>query len=341
MKKIRNLEPQEIEVRIAGCNHGGVELLLYKDARCDMSILDETFGPLGWQRKHSRDNRNCIVSVYDENSQQWISKEDVGDFSSDMEKEKTVASDSFKRACVNWGIGRELYTAPSIFIKKEFLSTYKTDESDKVSCFDKFCVKNIEYKGKQILSVTVANKNNGYTETFEGDGVMIPEPKKRGRKKTEPVEEISSVEESVIEEAPFVEEPIFEEESPIVADVEEVLVEEESPIVADVEEVLVEEESPIVADIEEVLAEGTIVEEFEEDEEDLPIPKATKTEIPDEEVILFGNCLGMTYGEAKVTPKFKNFLKWVQKNPEKKYDREEQNIQFAKLKIIAERESVA
>ena len=103
MQKFRLLRADEIEVRISQCNQYGVGLLLYKDARCDQNILDETVGPMNWQRHHTRDNANCVVSVWDESKQQWISKEDTGT-ESFTEREKGLASDSFKRACFNWGM---------------------------------------------------------------------------------------------------------------------------------------------------------------------------------------------------------------------------------------------
>lgn len=113
---VRKLRADEIEVRVGSVMKGAATLLLYKDARCDMNILDESVGVMGWKREHSRDNANCTVSIWDAEKQQWISKEDTGT-ESQTEREKGLASDSFKRACVNWGIGRELYTAPRIKIK--------------------------------------------------------------------------------------------------------------------------------------------------------------------------------------------------------------------------------
>ena len=114
----RKLRADEIEVRVASVMKGAATLLLYKDARCDMNILDETVGVMGWKREHTRDNANCTVSIWDSKKEQWISKEDTGT-ESQTEREKGLASDSFKRACVNWGIGRELYTAPRIKIQCE------------------------------------------------------------------------------------------------------------------------------------------------------------------------------------------------------------------------------
>ena len=114
---IRLLKASEIECRVATISAKGLSLLLYKDARVDQRILDEAFGPMNWQREHTiiGDRLYCTVSIWDEAKEQWIKKQDVGT-ESYTEKEKGQASDSFKRACFNVGIGRELYTAPKIFI---------------------------------------------------------------------------------------------------------------------------------------------------------------------------------------------------------------------------------
>ena len=100
MNKFRELRADEIDCRVAMVKENGCSLLLYKDARCDMNILDETVGEMNWQRQHGRDNANCIVSIWDNEKNQWISKEDTGT-ESYTEKEKGLASDSFKRACFN------------------------------------------------------------------------------------------------------------------------------------------------------------------------------------------------------------------------------------------------
>lgn len=118
--KFRPLEADEVECRVGTVskNGKGLSLLLYKNARVDMDVLDETVGAMRWKREHSRDNRNCTVSIYDSDLGEWVSKEDTGT-ESNTEAEKGLASDSFKRACVNWGIGRELYTAPFIWVRPE------------------------------------------------------------------------------------------------------------------------------------------------------------------------------------------------------------------------------
>lgn len=157
--KFRKLKADEIECRIGQIKEGGLSLLLYKDARCDMNLLDEVVGPMNWRRDHTRDNQNCIVSIYDEDKCEWVSKEDVGT-KSNTEEEKGLASDSFKRACVNWGIGRELYTAPFIWIKKEDCNI--SNFGGKLKCFDTFKVVKLNYKENgDIDGLAIKNEKTG------------------------------------------------------------------------------------------------------------------------------------------------------------------------------------
>lgn len=120
--KFRKLRADEIDIRVGKCilteKWQGVTLLLYKDARVDMNMLDEAVGAMNWQRRHTRENANCTVGIYDTDKKEWIWKEDTGS-ESFAEAEKGLASDSFKRACTNWGIGRELYSAKNILVKCE------------------------------------------------------------------------------------------------------------------------------------------------------------------------------------------------------------------------------
>lgn len=158
MCMFRDLRADEIEVRVAQTNAYGVNLLLYKDARCDQNILDETVGEFGWQRTHTRDNANCIVSLWDAGKGQWISKEDTGT-ESNTEKEKGLASDSFKRACFNWGIGRELYTAPNIKIS-QYDCTIK-EYNGKHKCYDSFEIEAIRIEKKRIVGLAIRNTTTG------------------------------------------------------------------------------------------------------------------------------------------------------------------------------------
>ena len=124
--EFRTLKAEEIDCRISQIDKTWCTLLLYKDARVDQNILDETVGCMNWQKRYLRDNANCIVGIWDDEKKQWIEKEDTGT-ESFSEAEKGLASDSFKRACFNWGIGRELYTAPNIMIFPRKDITYKNN----------------------------------------------------------------------------------------------------------------------------------------------------------------------------------------------------------------------
>ena len=159
--KFRTLNADEIDVRVAQITEKGAQLLLYKDARCDMNILDETVGPFRWQRTHSRDNANCMVMIYNEETHDCIVKEDTGT-ESNTEAAKGLASDSFKRACVNWGIGRELYTSPFIWIKPDSVQLKKNERSGKMMTYDKFSVERIKYDEKRnIVGIAIRNDTMG------------------------------------------------------------------------------------------------------------------------------------------------------------------------------------
>lgn len=157
----RDLTAKEIDVRIGSAKKNGLSLLLYKDARCDMAILDETVGAFNWQREHyeCKGNLFCRVGINvnfnaPECPQEWVYKSDCGT-ESNTEKEKGESSDSFKRACVNFGLGRELYTAPFIWLPsgKEL---YKIDDNGK--CYDKFSVEKIIIKDKKITALAIRNE---------------------------------------------------------------------------------------------------------------------------------------------------------------------------------------
>lgn len=118
----RPLTADEVECRVAQVGkkqNGGVyaSFLIYKDARVDQKLLDEVVGPKNWKNDYSFINGSlyCTISIWDDEKKEWISKQNVGT-ESNTEKEKGQASDAFKRAGFNWGIGRELYSSPKIFI---------------------------------------------------------------------------------------------------------------------------------------------------------------------------------------------------------------------------------
>lgn len=180
MKNFRLLKADEIDCRISMVKKNGLSLLLYKDARCDMNILDETVGPFNWQKAYSRDNRNCTVSIWDQEKGQWISKEDTGT-ESYTEAEKGLASDSFKRACFNWGIGRELYTAPFIWVSSTQCEIKQS--GTKYTCYDRFKVTGIGYdENERINSLEITKVNYqgrpvGVVYKFDGDKAKENEKK--------------------------------------------------------------------------------------------------------------------------------------------------------------------
>lgn len=137
MKELKKpLDITDIDFRIQSINNGKyATILAYKDARVDMNRLDDVVGADYWKREHFDNNTRCRVSIWNKEIDQWISKEDVGT-ASQTEKEKGLASDSFKRACFNWGIGRELYDYPiiSILLKEhEIMATGKDRPKYKAS----------------------------------------------------------------------------------------------------------------------------------------------------------------------------------------------------------------
>ena len=159
--KFRNLNAEEIEVRVGQVakDNSWISLLLFQNSRVAMDLLDETVGKMNWKREHSRDNKNCTISIWDTEKKEWIGKEDTG-VESFSDKEKGLASDSFKRSAVNWGIGRSLYSSPKMFLY---------GDGNKLKS-DKYSVKHIKYDEQDnIIELTIINKK---------DEVVFTHPKK-------------------------------------------------------------------------------------------------------------------------------------------------------------------
>lgn len=176
---VRLLRADEIECRVSVINERGLSLLLFKNARVDQKILDETFTPFGWRRTHQSIDGNlyCTVEIWDKEKQQWISKQDVGTVSY-SEKEKGQASDSFKRTCFNWGIGRELYTAPFIWISAENVSI--KPKGDRYTTSEHFLVRAIDYNEEREISYLMIVNGKG-KKVFE-----MGKPRKADGKKPVP-----------------------------------------------------------------------------------------------------------------------------------------------------------
>lgn len=146
----RNLTPQDIEVRTAFCKNNNATLLLYKDARTDMDILDDTVGQTNWKCSYEcyKNTIYCTVSIYDNERNEWIGKSDCGE-ESNISASKGESSDAFKRAAFRWGIGRELYSTPKINIR------LASNENQ----YTKFFVREIKFENKKCTFLTIVDGN--------------------------------------------------------------------------------------------------------------------------------------------------------------------------------------
>lgn len=179
------LEAEDIECRVAMVKDNGLQLLLYKDARVDQNILDATVGPMNWMREHSTINGSlyCTVSIWDEERGQWVGKSDVGE-KSNISEVKGEASDSFKRACTNWGIGRELYTSPFIWVPANACAI--KPGRGKPTCSDRFEVRKIIYDDRRrITDLEIYNATKKclaypVKDTAKQDGAKAQKPKAIG-----------------------------------------------------------------------------------------------------------------------------------------------------------------
>ena len=178
--KFRKLKPDEIEVRVATINKKRCSLLLYKDARVDMRLLDETVGPLNWKREHQviNDNLFCTVSIYNEVIGEWVSKQDVG-IESYTQKEKGQASDAFKRACFNWGIGRELYTAPFIWVNLNANELSERNGKYQLDYSVKLRVNKIDYDSEGNISYLEIFDNNNNCRFKHGKQLFANEDEEK------------------------------------------------------------------------------------------------------------------------------------------------------------------
>lgn len=171
--EFRTLDANDIDCRIQSISKSpktgavGATVLLYKDARVDMRMLDEVVGAMNWKREHNLigDRLYCTVSIYNFETGQWVGKTDVGTESM-TEKEKGQASDSFKRACFNWGIGRELYSAPFTYIALQSGEWYEGKDG-KPKSNAKFKVKDIAYdENRNIIKLVIADGKGSVRYTF-------------------------------------------------------------------------------------------------------------------------------------------------------------------------------
>lgn len=173
--EFRPLYANEIECRIGQVNAKGCSLLLYKTARTDANLLDEVLGYENWQNDYKtiNDVLFCGIGVRTGKGD-WVWKWDAGS-ESNVEKEKGEASDAFKRSGTRFGIGRELYTSPFIWIPADRLNSHK-EVNGRWTCYDRFRVASIEYIDGAIVELTIENATKGGIVFFwTSDKAPLPE----------------------------------------------------------------------------------------------------------------------------------------------------------------------
>lgn len=183
--EFRTLRADEIECRVGAVTDKGVSLLMYKDARVDMRLLDEVVGAENWQRKHELIDGQlfCTVSIRNEKGE-WVGKQDVGT-ESNTEKEKGRASDAFKRACFNWGVGRELYSCPFVWVNlnpNEWKANAYGNRQPRV----KFHVSDIAYDDNRNVSRLVIKDDKGIVRfTFGAGAAPQSQPQQQATQQTQ------------------------------------------------------------------------------------------------------------------------------------------------------------
>lgn len=183
----RLLKADEIETRVSQISQKGLSLLLYKTARTDANLLDETIGQMNWQNDFKLIDGVLFGGIGIKTDNEYVWKWDCG-VESYTEKEKGRASDAFKRAGFKCGIGRELYTAPFIYIPASKCNI--TEKNGKPVCYDNFIVSHIEYNNKnEISNLTIANEKTG-AECFVWGKQTVKEPPKRVAKESKQTDEI-------------------------------------------------------------------------------------------------------------------------------------------------------
>jgi hypothetical protein len=104
--------------RVQSSKYGKANCVAYIDARDAQDLLDEVCGPENWQTLYYEENGLLFCKVGIKVKDDWVWKSDTGS-ESNVEKDKGHVSDAFKRACVNWGVGRFLYRLPIQTLKTQ------------------------------------------------------------------------------------------------------------------------------------------------------------------------------------------------------------------------------
>ena len=310
----RLLTAEEIEVRIAQVNENGARILLYKDARTDQNILDEIFGPLGWQNRYYTvsGKLHCVISVWDNEKQQWIEKDNRG-VASGPDKEKGEASDAFKRAGFNLGIGRELYTVRGLFVPKDKLQGYVApDENTPGQCLDTITVKDIKSEivgsEKRIQYITLEIAYGGKVHDTVKFGRVLEQAEISATTRTKTAETTEAA------EAPAASMTQSSQSTPVQAVSEAVKPKAEAKAEAAPAAPMAETAKTTPA------AEAVPTDEaiFTKEFQNVPEKSAQNVQaegLRDDDVILisFSGVKNKRYGDVKNTESFKKLLKWAKK----------------------------
>lgn len=196
--QFRKLKADEIELRVGATNESGFSLLLYKTARVDANVLDETVGAFNWQKRFYQVKQTMICEIginvnYDKDNEQaiFVFKGDAGD-ESNTEAIKGEASDSFKRAGFAWGIGRELYTSPFVWITKDQNNDPKKSH---------YQVKEIDYKENEISKLVIVNEKTGQVVFSKGSSTKVSQTSEKPPKKDILAEATQGIGDDFLEES--------------------------------------------------------------------------------------------------------------------------------------------
>jgi len=175
---MRKLNKSEIDFRVGMIKKTGQKvwctLLAYKDARVDMAMLDDEFGQMNWQTEYKRDSKGvlqCGIGVFDSAHRHWVWKWSNGT-ESQTEAQKGEYSDAFKRAGFMWGIGRELYDVPTLFVTLNQDEYYM--QGDKVKQSNSFQPNKWDW---EITDKHIKATQNGVQRVYAKYDEAVEEPK--------------------------------------------------------------------------------------------------------------------------------------------------------------------
>lgn len=177
-KKQLKLLSKEIPYKWRVQNKAGNKFncVAYVDARDVQNLFDESLGSENWQVNYKMVGTQMFAEIgvkvrNEDGTTEWIHKADGGT-EANMEKEKALISDCFKRAAVAWSAGRFLYSKKIEHLKAGNYKgkDYPTTDSG-----------TILWSGDEITEY-ITNRREGKTEPHSEDRYQQPasEPTYKG-----------------------------------------------------------------------------------------------------------------------------------------------------------------